>query len=536
MRILLFLIACSAAQAYQRTAVIQDLSHRSQVMDGPRAYRVYLPPDYAKSPKRYPVVYWFHGYDADTEARDAVMAAYVGTHDLILVDSGPVETTGTFPLYFPELAERIDATFRTLADRDHRGVTGAGIGGFYAIWQASKCPDLVGSASSAGAATEASVGPRGFDLESAIDELYPTLDAVRIRQSAASATVPEMLDFHLDTFAHPVAKPSSFSHIDPYPNFGVWNWEVVSDRRWPAFTVLENVSRSGFRSVVREWVPAGAALPNVKLTITSPRLYTASTVYPVYYIRLRDGFLRKAMQKSDAQGRLTFEVNGEEYEVGIGVAPVLALSGFEITNAAWAASGRPVQLRLKVLNKGGAHSLPAPVKWGSSSPGVKVTGGPPRLPALAPGESVAIALTCNFERPATSGARITATEGAATLAIDIPVFPQAEPVTEYRIADGIAVPPYQRPLGEGNGDGHAAPGESFALLLPDSGALRAAELFTNDSCVDNTARITDSGARISVPTVRPACQPGHRIQALARIGLRYFTVEIPVWYRNEPRP
>ncbi len=80
----------------------------------------------------------------------------------------------------------------------------------------------------------------------------------------------------------PLPKPASFSHIDPYPNFGVWNWEVVSDRRWPAFTVLENVSRSGFRSAVREWVPAGAALPNVKLTITSPRLYNASTVYPVH--------------------------------------------------------------------------------------------------------------------------------------------------------------------------------------------------------------------------------------------------------------
>ncbi len=122
--------------------MVQDLSHRSQVMDGARAYRVYLPPDYAKSQKRYPVVYRFHGYDAEDAARDTALAAYVGTHDLILVDSGPVETTGTFPLYFPELAEHIDRTLRTIADRDHRGVMGAGVGGFYAIWQASKCPDL----------------------------------------------------------------------------------------------------------------------------------------------------------------------------------------------------------------------------------------------------------------------------------------------------------------------------------------------------------------------------------------------------------
>jgi hypothetical protein len=532
-RIFLALIALNAALAFQKTAVIQDLTHRSQVMDGARAYRVYLPPDYAKSQKRYPVVYWFHGYEAENAARESAIANYVGTHDLILVDSGPVETTGTFPLYFPELAERIDTTFRTIADRDHRAVTGAGVGGFYAIWQASKCPDLVGSASSSGAATEAPVGPRGFDLESALDELYSTLDPVRIRQSAASASIPETLDFHLDAFAHPEPKPAAFSHIDPYPNFGVWNWEVVSDRRWPGFTLFENVSRSGFRSAVREWVPGGAALPNVKLTITSPRLYTPSTPYGVQYIRVRDGSIRKATQKSDPQGRLLFEMNGDEYEVGIGAAPAISISGFEIANAAWATAGQPVQLRIKFWNKGGARSAPLVLKWTSSSPGVKFSANPSHLYGLAGGESTTVSLTCTFERAAVSGTRITALEGTNALSIDVPVFPAAPDAADFVIADGSAVAPYSHPFGQGNSDGHAGPGESFAVLVPDSGALRAAELFTNDPCLDNTARISDSGARISLPTVRPACEPGHRIHALARIGLRYVSVEIPVWYRDK---
>jgi hypothetical protein len=541
-RILLALIALSAARALQpaavmQNAVIQDLTHRSQVMDGTRAYRVYLPPAYAKSPKRYPVVYWFHGYDPENAARDAAFAAYVGSHDVILVDSGPAETTGTFALYFPELAEHIDATFRTIRDRDHRAVTGAGIGGFYAIWQAAKCPDLVGSASSIGADREAMVGPRGFDVESALDELYGTLDPVRIRQSAASASgpsasIPETLDFHLDAFAHPLPRPAVFSHIDPYPNFGVWDWEVVSDRRWPAFTVLENVSHSGFRSAVREWVPGGADLRNVRLTVTSPRLYTPSTVYPVMYIRLRDGYVRRANPKSDAQGRLAFDLDGEETEVGVGAAPVIALSGFEVVNGAWATAGQPVNLRLKLWNKGGARSATSLLKWESPNPGVKVAG-PTRLYGLAPGESATVAVNCTFERAAVSGARLKTSDGTMTLAIDVPVFPPAETAANFRIADGAAIAPYQRPFGEGNGDGHAAPGESFAVLLSDFGTWRAAELFTNDPCLDNTARITDSGVRISVPTVRPACEPGRRIRALARIGLRYFAIEIPVWYRDK---
>jgi len=114
----------------------------------------------------------------------------------------------------------------------------------------------------------------------------------------------------------------------------------------------------------------------------------------------------------------------------------------------------------------------------------------------------------------------------------VPVYPAAPAFADYRIADGITAAPYTHPLGEGNRDGHAAPGESFAVLLPDAGALRAAELFTNDTCVDNTIRISEAGMRISIPTIRAACEPGHRIQVLARIGMSYFALEIPVWYRN----
>ena len=50
--------------------------------------------------------------------------------------------------------------------------------------------------------------------------------------------------------------------------------------------------------------------------------------------------------------------------------------------------------------------------------------------------------------------------------------------------------------------------------------------------MDNTVRITETGTRISVPTIRPACEPGHRMKMLARIGVNYFALEIPVWYRN----
>jgi hypothetical protein len=51
-RFLLILIAVSAAAqpaAVTPGALIQEQTHRSQVMAGSRAYRVFLPPAYAKS-------------------------------------------------------------------------------------------------------------------------------------------------------------------------------------------------------------------------------------------------------------------------------------------------------------------------------------------------------------------------------------------------------------------------------------------------------------------------------------------------------
>src|SRR6266498_5013489 len=51
-----------ASQPGKPAAVIEDLSHSSQVMGEVRRYRVFLPPDYAASNKRYPVIYFFHGW------------------------------------------------------------------------------------------------------------------------------------------------------------------------------------------------------------------------------------------------------------------------------------------------------------------------------------------------------------------------------------------------------------------------------------------------------------------------------------------
>jgi hypothetical protein len=527
-------------------ANVRELSHASQVLRTNRTYRAALPAGYAAAKKRYPVVYWLYGYEQTDEQREREIAGYAASHDVIVVEAGPLETTGEFPMYFPELVAEVDRALRTIPDRDHRGVAGVAAGGFLALWTAGKFPDLVAGASSLNPYAEATVGPVDFPAECGAEDGAYNYDGVRTLPLAQSTA--EMLAFHSGVFAAPQPKPAVWSHADVYPNFSVWGWQVESERRQPGFTLLENVSAKGFRSVVREWLPGGAALPAVKLSLVSPsKMYPPGSAQIVTYIRMRDRKLRRATQKADPQGRLTFDLDGGEYEVGVSPEPILTVSGYEMVDAAWATAGKPVNIKVKFWNKGGARSASSAVKWESATGGVRFANSTSRIFALAPGESASIPITFTAEKPGT--VRLVAVEGAGRMPLDVPVYPEARPATLFQIADGTAPEIWQHgtqhavaTLGEGNGDGHAAPGESFALLFPDGEYLRPAEVFTNDACVDTSVRASDAlgehaSVKYSLPSIRKDCEPGHVTRVLARVvvpgeGARYWAVEFPVWYRN----
>jgi len=575
-------------------AAFHEFSHESQVLGGTRTYRVLLPPGYEKSRTRYPVVYWLHSETHPPGPRDGKLAEYVAGNDLILVDVGPVEapvgTKGQFALYFPELVNQVDKTLRTIADRGHRAVTGFSTAGFMAYFLAGKYPDLIGSASSLGGTTEAFVGPEGFQAECNLDDLFDNYDGVRTRLVTSTADslafyhrrlnsiwkytrpahesatflagqdlaeIANTLDSHLIAFANPLPAPTVFSHADAYPNFTVWGWEAISNRRQPGFTVLENVSNTGFRSAVLEFLPRGATIPEVSVSIGSPPIYPPGVALSVTYIRLLDGKVRHAEQRVDAHGRLNFELSGDAYEVAVSAGPLLTVSGYTIADANWATAGQPVNLKVRFWNKGGAPSGTSPIRWESPNPGVKFATAEGRLYALAPGESATLPVMFTVNDAERAAVKIFAVAGASRMPIEVPLFPAAEPAQDFQIADGRTLTVYRHAvekaevrLGEGNGDGHAAPGESFAVLLPDGGALRAAELFTNDACVENTMRGSDSwtdydgaGASVkySMASIRLECEPGRLVHMLARVvvptgtdhQVKYWKLEFPIWYRND---
>ncbi|MEO5924240.1 MAG: alpha/beta fold hydrolase [Bryobacteraceae bacterium] len=127
---------------------------------------VYLPPSYAANPnRRYPVVYFLHGYGIGAEAYwnmmtvpqsvDGALAA--GAKEMILVhpDAFTVHngsmysnspTTGDWEAFVAEeLVTYIDSHYRTVATRGSRGIAGHSMGGYGAFRIGMKHPEVFSS-------------------------------------------------------------------------------------------------------------------------------------------------------------------------------------------------------------------------------------------------------------------------------------------------------------------------------------------------------------------------------------------------------
>ena len=122
---------------------------------------VYTPPDYDQNPAaRYPVLYLQHGYGEDRQAwwrqgrvnfiLDNLLAAGKARPMIVVMEDGGIATgfggKGTPPatnrFAFAQAFERvmiddliplIDATYRTIPDRNHRAMAGTSLGGWQAL-------------------------------------------------------------------------------------------------------------------------------------------------------------------------------------------------------------------------------------------------------------------------------------------------------------------------------------------------------------------------------------------------------------------
>ncbi len=489
-----------------------DALHYSQVFHETRDYRIFLPRDYERNlEKRYPVVYFFHGFgerfnkpseevgDYDFGYNGDNLSSYAASHDVIIVrpdgynprypgdtrkrpynecpfdaspaDCTPGDTHRDFAEYFLELVGYVDAHYRTLADRTHRGVSGVSIGGWMAYFLAWKYPDRIGSASNFMGSSEFVMGGKGFATEWSPTYQYANYEGMYTRLVIGSQDfirwyhremqkiwqparthhevevfpsthgtpgMAKTLDFHMRAFENPLPKPSPWTHADLYPSFQVWGYSVQCPGKGEGFVTLADVSPSGFRA-------SGPAA----MQIQTDALYRQHIRYWIGETDLTTGRTRRYSRQSDGAGRLTFSLGAGNYYVFIS------------------------EKRSDI---------------GTVVPGLK----PPAVPGGPPIDGVSIA----------DGVRRTVWRHAIERA--------------------------EASMGEGNGDGVANPGESIVFQLLDRDAYRGGEVVAWHPCLEPLAPIRDQwgsydhvGAtqKYSVLRVSDRCPTGRNISVSLRFVL-----------------
>ena len=538
-----------------------------------------------------PVGEEYANMDKGTDNNGDNIEKFVSGHDVIVVKADgynrsageniyvrpynvtPVETFRQFPVYFPELVAHIDAVYRTIPVREKRAVSGLSMGGFMTFWIGGKYPHLLSAAGSFCGSPEFTVGPKNFPSEYRHADMYKNYEGMNLRLNygtrdfiryyhrdlnriwlqvmdnyeyktydAAHSTcgLGEMFRFLLGSFDNPPAKPARWNHIDVYPDFSVWDYNVSSDRIIPGFTILENVDRRGFRSAVREFMPDGELMPFVKVIVTTPPVYEKNQIYTINDINPN---LSKASRKnirSDQNGSLQIVIDGGIHEIGINKSsdsPEISIASFEIVNDGWATHGKDNAISIKLLNKGMSEAKGIIVSLSATRKSAVILKNESTAGRIGTNEIKgchdsfvfrSVNDTAEIER-----FRLTIKDSDNNEWIDfieVPVRKNIPEMTNSEICDGRTFTVSRAGtkeetvfLGKGNGDGIANPGESIVLLVRDQSKLWRTELFTSDKYVNpygTNTRISDSwseldhvgaSAKYSIPLISSGCPANHEI-------------------------
>jgi enterochelin esterase-like enzyme len=128
-----------------------------------RKISIYLPPDYESSKQRYPVIYYLHGFmgtDSITPNMKMILDNAIATkktrpYIFVIADNYTLfegsfysnsSLTGNWSDFTAlELVGYIDAHFRTMANRESRGIAGHSMGGYGALKIAMMYPNIFSS-------------------------------------------------------------------------------------------------------------------------------------------------------------------------------------------------------------------------------------------------------------------------------------------------------------------------------------------------------------------------------------------------------
>lgn len=168
--VLSVMIFSSISIAQPMGKVIEERSVKSATLNRSVNYTVYLPADYEKSERTYPVVYLLHGYTDDNTGwlqfgevnRYADKAIYEGSIPPMIIVMPDADSSWYINSYdgkekyedffIKEFMPSIEKTYRIKAQKRYRGVAGLSMGGYGTLIYALKYPQLFAAAAPLSAA------------------------------------------------------------------------------------------------------------------------------------------------------------------------------------------------------------------------------------------------------------------------------------------------------------------------------------------------------------------------------------------------
>jgi S-formylglutathione hydrolase FrmB len=171
---LLILFCSLPCQNLLSQGTVETRSFNSPELGATKSYRIYLPEGYYQSTDNYPVVYFFRNHESEwftlsslNQVADGLIDAgligkmilvgpntgsnngnYWGCINMLRSDLAPSPGIGTgkFEDYIiTDLVTHIDTTFRTIADKSHRGIDGFSLGGFISTAISLRNPQVFSS-------------------------------------------------------------------------------------------------------------------------------------------------------------------------------------------------------------------------------------------------------------------------------------------------------------------------------------------------------------------------------------------------------
>jgi len=158
--------AAPATKPSTRSGDVRVQRIRSKILGNERNLWIYLPPGYDKSGDRFPVFYLHDGqnlfdaatsfageWQADEAAERLIAEKKISPVILVGIENNAQRmaeyTPGRGELYerfiLEEVKPLVDATYRTLTDRDHTAAGGSSLGGLISLYLAKDHPDVFGA-------------------------------------------------------------------------------------------------------------------------------------------------------------------------------------------------------------------------------------------------------------------------------------------------------------------------------------------------------------------------------------------------------